>query len=99
MQPKTCECERTLVFIGVKHEYQEDPLDIANNLIRDGLNIHHIKPVRATRLWSESKGIFKVELNPEEDKIVVLRNSAQLRHYRNYGNRVIVRSDKVCVRK
>ena len=92
MTRKPYEYERTLVFIGVKHDYSEDPVDIANNLITHGLNLHHIKPVRATGLGNESKGIFKVELNSEDDKIVELRNSAQLRHYTNYGSKVVVRS-------
>ena len=82
VQKEPYEYDRILVFIGVKRNHDDDPMELAQRLLKDGLRLHFMTPV--TR-GNESKGIFKVELESQEDKILALKNSANLRNFNKLG--------------
>ena len=92
VQHEPCEYDRTLVSLGVRHNHDDDPMELATKLLHGGLRLTYLMPVRAIRIRNESKGIFKVELYLQEDKILALKNSANLKHYHELGNKVTVRS-------
>ena len=85
----------TLACTGITEFPGENPQQIAETLIRDGLRLPHLTVVRAMRMPFNTKrgvpGIFKIELENLDAKKQALSVTGRLNGYTALGNRVMMR--------
>ncbi len=90
----------TVVAIGVTELPGEDPRNIAETLLRDGLRLPHLvgSIVRACRLPFNTKtgksGHVKIEMESEDVKKQIIAVTGRLKGYTALGYKVIVRSSQ-----
>ncbi len=88
--------EVTIIAQDVPHSPTEDPMEIADNIIREGLNILDVPVVRAKRLDSHNPrkpGLLKREVKNLDQKKKLLKKKRSLRDICQYQD-VYVRSSK-----
>ncbi len=90
--------DRTLAVVGIYHTPGENEQALAEQLVREGLNLPNTKVVRAKRepynYRARRPGIFKIELESKEKKMEALSQTGRLATYRALGNKVVVRSSQ-----
>lgn len=93
-QRETYDPETTIVVTGLPVEDDEDIVDKAAKLIRQGLGVRDVPPVRAMRLTSrdERPGLVKIQVDTLDNKIKLLKNKTKLKD-NDYDN-VYIRSSK-----
>jgi hypothetical protein len=85
--------DKSIVIINMREEEDEDPYRKCMDLIRNGLGLRDIKPVRCQRLMGrEGKpGVIKVQLRSKQDKILSLNHKKELARTHPY-KKVYIRS-------
>ena len=85
----------TIVATGVRPESDENPMRVADDIVRQGLRLYNVNIVRAARVPGKqgSAGILKIEMPNVQEKIRVLQSKQNLQNSSRW-NRVFLRSSK-----